>query len=945
MHLLRKPGTPGAILVAAVFMALARVHDAAAVDPDPASLTSTSAPTIRSLSERLAGATEPLLTEVDVLVLYTTAARDGAGGVGPLKTAILEGFTEANQIHSNSLTGVRLKPVAIIQAPFEETGSIMADFPTFASDKGLTLRNEYRADLVMMVYELDKSETSGGAGPGRPGPTGNPSAAFFVVQRTRPWGLGEGIANRSGILLGCDGTYPSKGAFPYSTRHSFVVDGFEVGTIMGRGGMAIPHFSNPDVLYRGQPTGIPGQADNAATIREIGPMVAAYHRCTNRVEFELAQTTASEKDGFVHLQVLRVGPLDTTAQVRVSPVNGTAKSGTDFDFSYQVVSFEIGERVRSVEVRLIHNELAQGSRTFRLQLVSPGAGTGLGMNGVAEITIEDDDIPFRLVGAEGFVAEGSHGTNVRVTRDRGLESEATVSLGSIPAELNGSVLASLGQGSAPAPLPILVRFESGQSEVAVQLTIRDDSDARPDKAIQVGLQGFWPEGSPSTSLTLWVRDNDRTPGAIRSIAATQTGGKIEGPVLALPDGSFLAGRRTRHGGSIQLERLQPDGTSDPKWPVLRFKEHPDSDAGLQFGRLNQMVRQPDGKILVAGYFAAVNDTLRSGLVRILPQGTVDPDFRIGEGFDGAVRAVCVQPDGAIVAVGAFGRVDGVTRNAAARLLPDGSLDEAFQPVFTGLFPGYELTAVAMQGDKILVSGQFTRVDAHEAPGMARLHPDGTADTRFRATFDGVATGFRVLPGGAFYAFGPFVAPTRWAALFRLDGGWESRRRFRGLNGTIHDLLPLAGGEAYVCGRFAGQTTSQPLFIRFSADGFAKEGFGPRFDPAGSVTALLPGPAGELTLVGDMTAAGGAEAASMVRLGPGSWSTELKTPQSSAAGVVIEAQTIPGLTHRLERSKDLDHWEVIDSRDATSSSAWFHDPSPTAAAVYRLSVGNAQSTPP
>ena len=163
-----------------------------------------------------------------------------------------------------------------------------------------------------------------------------------------------------------------------------------------------------------------------------------------------------------------------------------------------------------------------------------------------------------------------------------------------------------------------------------------------------------------------------------------------------------------------MERFQPDGTPDPKWPVLRFKEHPDPDAGLQFGRLNQIVRQPDGKILVAGHFAAVNDMLRSGLVRILPRGSVDPDFRIGEGFDGIVRGVCVQPDGAIVAVGAFDLVDGVTRNAAARLLSDGSLDEAFQPVFTGLFPGSELTAVAMQGDKILVSGQFTGLDGHEA---------------------------------------------------------------------------------------------------------------------------------------------------------------------------------------------------------------------------------------
>lgn len=888
---------------------------------------------------------DPPVTEVDILVVYTAAARDGAGGLEPLKSAILDGFAEANQIYSNSLTQVRLNPVAIVQSTAPDSGSIMTDLPAFASGQGGSLRIEYRADLVMLVYETDKSDVLGVAGPGRPGPTGNPSAAFFAMQRTRPKGLGEGIANRTGLLLGAYPLRPSQGAFPYSQPHRFVVDGIEVATIMGSGGMSIPYFSNPDVLYRGEPLGVPGDADNAATVREVAPLVAAYQQCTNRVAFELAATTVQENDGSVRLHVLRTGPSNTSAQIRVSPVNGTAKSGTDFEFSSRLVAFTPGEMAHTLEVRLLNDEGVQGSRTFQLQLSSPWPGTAAGMNRTVDVTIEDDDLPFRLVGAQGFLVEGDHGTTVRVLRTRGLDAESSVSLGAIPAEANGSVLAAPGQGHPPVALPFVVRFAPGQSEVPVQLSVPEDSETRPDTAFQLGLQGSWPEGTPSTTLTLWVRDNDRTSRAIRSIAAQRTEGTFEGPVLPLPDGTFLAGRRTRRGGAVRLERIQPDGTPDPQWPLLQFQEHTDPDAGLQFGRLNQIVRQPDGKILVAGYFAAVNGTLRNGLVRLLPQGVVDADFRIGEGFDGAVRGVCVQPDGRIVAVGAFERVDGVIRNVAARLMPDGSLDHEFQPAFAGLFEGFHLTAVAMQREKILISGQFTHVDNYRAAGVARLHPDGTADTTFRSPFDGVATGFRVLPGDAFYAFGPFVAPTRWAGLFRADGTWDFPRRFRGLNGPIHDLLPLPGGEAYVCGQFAGQTTSQPLFVRFNADGIAREGFGPRFHATGSVTAMLPGPAGELTLVGNMTPAGGAEAASMVGLAPASWSTELKHPQPGAAGVALEAQTVPGLAHRLERSQDMVRWEVIDSMEATSSVGWFHDPSPAAMALYRLSVGNLPPTTP
>lgn len=892
-----------------------------------------------------ARAAEPSPVEVDILVLYTTAARDGAGGVDALKSAILDGFEVANQIHANSRTAIRLNPVAVLQSPLTETGSSFTDVPNLAGGVGSTLRSDYRADLVLLVFENDKSEIYAVAGPGRAGTTGNSAAAYFGLQRTYPTGLGAGIANRSAFLMGCGGDPADRGSFSHSLAHRFQADGIEFGTIMGSLGMNIPYFSNPEVLYRGQPTGVEGAADNAATLRELGPRVADYQRCTNRIQFELAATTVSEAEGMVRLRIVRTGPSETASQFQVSPVNGTARSGTDFDFAAQVIRIEPGETERIVEVPLRNDTEAQGTRAFQLRLRSPSAGTGVGMNGLVDIRLEDDDLPFGITTTEGVVPEGGNGTPVRITRTRGVETEASVTLDFVPGGTQGSLLAASSPGGAPAPLPLTVRFNPGQAEASVLLSVTEDAQAVPDVAVRIGLQGPWPEGTPGTDLTLWLRDNDGRFGVVGSTPTQRTAGAIEGPVLALPDGSFLAGRRAIRGGAVRLERFRTDGTTDPQWPVLQFKESAEADAGLQFGRLNQMIRQPDGKILVAGYFAAVNDTPRSGLVRLLPGGAIDPEFQTGLGFSGPVRGVCVQPDGGIVAVGAFGEFNGVMRSVAARLMPNGSLDDSFQPRFTGIFTGFELTAVAMQGDRILVSGQFTHVDSHDSPGVARLHPDGTADTTFRSTFDGVALGFRVLPGGDLYAFGPFLSPARWAVSLQANGRFDSRRRFRGLTGPVQDILPVAGGESYLCGRFPGLSPTPPLFGRFASDGTPLAGFGPRFDPAGSVTAVLAGPSGELTLVGRMTEAGGVEAASMIRLGAGAWSTELRQPRQDAGGLSMEAQTIPGLLHRLERSSDWDSWEVVETRDATAHATWFHDPEPVPASFYRLSVGTDDATAP
>ena len=64
-------------------------------------------------------------------------------------------------------------------------------------------------------------------------------------------------------------------------------------------------------------------------------------------------------------------------------------------------------------------------------------------------------------------------------------------------------------------------------------------------------------------------------------------------------------------------------------------------------------------------------------------GTIDPDFNLGTGFgpgswEGRCETIIQQPDGKLLVGGYFSEFDGTTIVRLARLNLDGSIDESFQ---------------------------------------------------------------------------------------------------------------------------------------------------------------------------------------------------------------------------------------------------------------------------
>lgn len=169
------------------------------------------------------------------------------------------------------------------------------------------------------------------------------------------------------------------------------------------------------------------------------------------------------------------------------------------------------------------------------------------------------------------------------------------------------------------------------------------------------------------------------------------------------------------------------GTLDPNFNP--------TDAGFSIGDgINGIVRttavQPDGKILVAGWFYAYDGTNRYRIARLNADGTLDASFDPGYGASGTITAMTLQPDGKILIGGVFTYYQSTRVPAIARLNPDGSLDATFT---SGLDENSSVYSISLQSDgKIIIGGNFSSYNGTPQGDIIRLNTDGAVDPSFHA---------------------------------------------------------------------------------------------------------------------------------------------------------------------------------------------------------------------
>ncbi|MEY2510769.1 MAG: hypothetical protein QOE26_1532 [Verrucomicrobiota bacterium] len=176
------------------------------------------------------------------------------------------------------------------------------------------------------------------------------------------------------------------------------------------------------------------------------------------------------------------------------------------------------------------------------------------------------------------------------------------------------------------------------------------------------------------------------------------------------------------------------------------------------GRIEIVAVQPDGKILVGGDFSTLSPNAgpaitRNNIARLNPDGTLDDTFN--PNADCCVKAIAVQADGKILVIGGFTNIGGQPRNRIARLDATTGLADSFDPNAND-FVG----SIALQSDgKLLVGGSFTSIGGQQRNHIARLDAtNGLADSfdpNANERIDSIAVQAdgKILVGGIFTSIG------------------------------------------------------------------------------------------------------------------------------------------------------------------------------------------------
>ncbi len=213
--------------------------------------------------------------------------------------------------------------------------------------------------------------------------------------------------------------------------------------------------------------------------------------------------------------------------------------------------------------------------------------------------------------------------------------------------------------------------------------------------------------------------------------------------------------------------------------------------------------QPDGKIVVGGRFAGVNEKQGYHLARLNEDGTIDQNFNIGTGFNGFVTAVAVQTDGKILVGGIFTTLNGVRRDRLVRLNADGSPDTTFNATANG--EAYEIQQLA--DGKILVAGNITSINGISRKNIFRLNADGSVDESFvSADINSAIKSFFVQTDGRILIGGNFTLinnlSRKYLARLNADGSLDTDfDTSTGFDGVVEKVTIDANGKVLAGGSF------------------------------------------------------------------------------------------------------------------------------------------------
>ncbi|MDQ3800348.1 MAG: FG-GAP-like repeat-containing protein [Acidobacteriota bacterium] len=391
-----------------------------------------------------------------------------------------------------------------------------------------------------------------------------------------------------------------------------------------------------------------------------------------------------------------------------------------------------------------------------------------------------------------------------------------------------------------------------------------------------------------------------------------------------PDGKILAAVNIlEEGGGAYLRRYNSDGTVDASFQPPRVR-------GDFYTRIYDFAVQANGSIVMSGYFSTV-DTFPpifvNGIVRMLPGGSIDTSFTPQISYPSGVKTLSngqlmVSKDNKLYRLNSNGVIDNTFNSPSslrtlarwfldsaeriivfgeflengasvyryARLNADGSLDPTFN---VGIQSAGSVFALATQTDgKIIVGGNFSRMNNVPRKNLARLNADGSLDPTFNSgnTFGYAVRKIIFQPDGKILILSDKAPFTNTAQIFRLNPDGSLVESFVLTEGYIFGIGLQTDGKIVVGGNFQGYPGVFSRHIgRLNADGSLDTSFTPGNSIA-TFSSLLIQADGKILVGGQITISGEPNTRGLFRLN--SDGSRGVTFNSNIFPAVIQIEALP-----------------------------------------------------
>jgi uncharacterized delta-60 repeat protein len=272
-----------------------------------------------------------------------------------------------------------------------------------------------------------------------------------------------------------------------------------------------------------------------------------------------------------------------------------------------------------------------------------------------------------------------------------------------------------------------------------------DTTFRPDTGLSGSSIGIQADKKIVFGYAYGVRRfyPDGTTDPALNIATTSW---VEETVIQ-PDGKILIGGFFNFLNAVPrnyIARINLDGSPDYSFDALL-------NGPANSVKLSSITVQRDGNILIGGRFETLGSVSRRGFGRVFPNGPVDATTNLTVAT-GIPLTIVPQADGKTLIGGNFTSIGGVAQSKVSRLTASGTVEATFP----NLAIDSEVDSIAVQADgKILIAGGFTTVGGSGRTRLARLHSNGTLDTSFAPTINNqlfavaIQTDGKILIGGTF----------------------------------------------------------------------------------------------------------------------------------------------------------------------------------------------------